>query len=73
MPSPFPPQGNYGFDYDDGTRNMTTRNNLVYGGGNKNYIGQDKHCGPGNVFFYPEFSDQIATFDPFQGCSTSYG
>jgi hypothetical protein len=32
--------GNYGLDFDDGTRNMTTANNVIYGGGNKNYIGQ---------------------------------
>ena len=42
-------------------------------GGHKNYVGQDKRCGPGNLFLYPEVSDQIASFDPFQGCMSSYG
>ena len=36
------------------------------------FKGQSK-VASGNIFFYPELSDQIASFDPFQGCMSSYG
>ena len=64
---------NYGLDFDDGSRNITVTQNVVYGGGHKNYVGQGKRCGPGNLFLFPELSDRIASFDPFQGCMASYG
>jgi hypothetical protein len=57
---------------DDGTRNMTARANVLYGGGHKNYDGQNKNAS-GNLFLYPELSDQLASFDRFQGCMASDG
>ena len=63
---------NYGLDFDDGTRNMTARANIVYGGGHKNYEGQNKNAS-GNLFLYPELSDQLSSFDRFQGCMASDG
>lgn len=63
---------NYGLDFDDGTRNVTARSNVLYGGGHKNYEGQNKNAS-GNLFLYPELSDQLASFDRFQGCMASDG
>ena len=103
---------NYGLDFDDGTRNVSARYNVLYGGGHKNYEGQNKNAS-GNLFLYhlvqsqsrprflgthkmtgiyrtfhnisdlardiravsryPELSDQLASFDRFQGCMASDG
>eukprot|EP01048_Picozoa_sp_COSAG05_P018859 COSAG05_NODE_2838_length_2582_cov_2.943617_2_plen_92_part_00 len=50
----------------------TARANVLYGGGHKNYAGQNKNAS-GNLFLYPELSDQLASFDRFQGCMASDG
>ena len=63
---------NYGLDFDDGTRNVTARANVIYGGGHKNYEGQNKKAS-GNLYLYPELSDQLSSFDRFQGCMASDG